>query len=79
MKYKKNNYLNISQNQPQTQNQNIISQFPYLQIQNIPPISPINNLNSNVPNVSNIQNLQNIIPANPNNISNNPDFNSFSK
>ena len=46
-----NSYLNISQNQ--TQNQNIISQFPY--IQNIPPVSPINN-----PNVSNIQNLQNI-------------------
>ena len=46
-----NNYLNISQTQ--NQNQNIISQFPY--IQNIPPVSPINN-----PNVSNIQNLQNI-------------------
>ena len=64
-----NNYLNISTNQ--TQNQNLISQFPY--IQNIPSVSPINN--SNVPNVSNIQNLQNIIPTIPNN----PNFNSFSK
>ena len=61
-----NTYLNISQNQ--TQNQNIISQFPC--IQNIPPVSPINN-----PNVSNIQNLQNIIPTIQNNIPNNPNFN----
>ena len=63
-----NTYLNISQNQTQTQNQNIISQFPY--IQNIPQVSQINN-----PNVSNIQNLQNIIPTIQNNIPNNPNFN----
>ena len=65
-----NNYLNISSNQTQNPNQNLISQFSY--IQNIPTISPINN--SNVPNVPNIQNLQNI-PTIPNN----PSFNSFSK
>ena len=64
-----NNFLNISPNQ--TQNQNIISQFPY--IQNNSSVSPINN--SNIPNISNIQNLQNIIPTIPNN----PNFNSFSK
>ena len=63
-----NNYLNINQNQ--IPNQNIISQFPY--IQNNSSVSPINN--SNVPNISNIQNLQNI-PTIPNN----PNFNSFSK
>ena len=59
-----NTYLNISQTN-QTQNQNFIPQFPY--IQNIPPLSPIN--------TSNIQNLQNIIPTIPNNIQNNPNFN----
>ena len=64
-----NNYLNIPSNQ--TQNQNIISQFPY--IQNNSSVSPINN--SNVPNIPNIQNLQNIISTIPNN----PNFNTFSK
>ena len=64
-----NNFLNISPNQ--TRNQNIISQFPY--IQNNSTVSSINN--PNVPNISNIQNLQNIIPTIPNN----PNFNNFSK
>jgi len=59
-----NTYLNISQNN-QTQNQNIIPQFPY--IQNIPPLSPIN--------TPNVPNLQNIIPSIQNNIPNNPNFN----
>ena len=54
-----NTYLN------QTQNQNILPQFPY-----IPSISQIN-----TPNVSTIQNLQNIIPTIQNNIQNNPNFN----
>ena len=65
-----NTYLNISQTN-QTQNQNFIPQFPY--IQNIPPLSPINT--SNIQNVPNIQNLQNIIPTIQNNIQNNPNFN----
>ena len=65
-----NTYLNISQTN-QTQNQNFIPQFPY--IQNIPPLSPINT--SNIQNVPNFQNLQNIIPTIQNNIQNNPNFN----
>ena len=58
-----NTYLNISQTN-QTQNQNFIPQFPY--IQNIPPLSPIN--------TPNVPNLQNIIPSIQNNIPNNPNF-----
>ena len=61
------NCFNINPNH-NNMNQNLISQFPYLQ--NIPNVSPINNSN-----VSNIPNFQNIIPS----IQTNPNFNSFQK